>query len=92
MKAINFLCQDGGTLCVKCVIVEDTQFGPVECPDTKQWALVGAQLEDQDREDIRCDHCGESIFRFPHLSGDVAWSFLSGRLTPHLEGRNIPSA
>ena len=76
MKAIRFLCQDGGSLCCRCAILEDTEFGPQDGgQDIQQWAVIGAQLEEQDSEDIQCDNCGGSLFRFPFLDGDVAWEF-----------------
>ena len=76
MKALRFLCQDGGTLCSHCAITEDTTFGSTDCPDEEQWTIVGAQIEDGPDPDVPdCDHCGLDLFRWTY--SDVAWDFSS---------------
>lgn len=56
-----FLCDDGGTLCCKCVKKERRNI--LESIAHKQrdgWRVVGLDINYEDA-DLLCDHCGDTI-------------------------------
>ena len=58
---VQYVMQDGGSLCGHCVNSESklvTFDGRSDAPEDAQWNVIGRQLVDD--EPFACDHCGRT--------------------------------